>query len=32
MAGNGLRITEEVAKRLAESYMKIDVVEVNRET
>lgn len=32
MGGNGLRITEEVAKRLAETYMKIEVIEVNRET
>ncbi len=32
MGGNGLRITEEVAKRFAETYMKIDVFEVNRET
>lgn len=32
MGGQGLKITEEVAKRFAEAYMKIDVIEVNRET
>ena len=32
MGGNGLRITEEVAKRFADTYMKIDVIEVHRET
>jgi hypothetical protein len=32
MGGNGLKITEEVAKKFADSYMKIDVIEVNRET
>jgi len=32
MGGNGLKITEEVAKRFSESYMKIEVYEVNRET
>lgn len=32
MGGNGLKITEDVAKRFAETYMKIEVIEVNRET
>lgn len=32
MGGNGLKITEEVAKRFSESYMKIEVYEVHRET
>lgn len=27
-----MRITEEVAKRFAETYLKIDIYEVNRET
>jgi hypothetical protein len=32
MGGAGLKINEEVAKRFAENYMKVDIVEVNRET
>ncbi len=27
-----LRVNEEVAKRMADAYMKVDIVEVNRET
>ena len=32
MGGAGLKINEEVAKKFAENYMKVDIVEVNRET
>jgi hypothetical protein len=27
-----LKINEEIAKRFSEAYMKVDVIEVNRET
>ena len=30
--GGGIKITEEVAKRFSEASMKVDIVEVNRET
>jgi hypothetical protein len=30
--GQGLRITEDIAKRFAESFMKIEVFEIHRET
>jgi hypothetical protein len=32
LGGQGLRITEEVAKKLAETLMKIEIYEINRET
>lgn len=30
--GAGVKINEEVAKRIADSYIKVEIVEVNRET
>ena len=30
--GAGVRINEEFAKKVADSYIKVDVIEVNRET
>ena len=30
--GQGIRITEEVAKRFADAIMKVDIYEVHRET